>query len=90
MEVSGFYRITMLGEVLRIEHREIGRRPRGFGAMPPKRVGEIASMGGHAAHARGTAHKFKKGDPVAAAAGKKGSAVRLANLALAAKKGDAT
>jgi len=84
--VSGFYRITPLGEVLRIEHEATGRRPRGFGAMRPERVSEIASMGGVAAHKRGTAHKFTKGDPLAVAAGKKGSAVRLANFRLEAKK----
>lgn len=34
------------------------RRPRGFAAMDPKRVAEIASKGGKAAHAAGTAHQF--------------------------------
>jgi general stress protein YciG len=31
---------------------------RGFAAMDPKRLQEIASKGGRAAHAQGTAHQF--------------------------------
>jgi uncharacterized protein len=46
------------------------RRPRGFAAMDPARVAEIASKGGKAAHAVGTAHKFTSAE--AQAAGKKG------------------
>lgn len=34
------------------------RRPRGFAAMDRKKVSEIASKGGKAAHAAGTAHQF--------------------------------
>lgn len=34
------------------------RRPRGFAAMDPAKVREIASKGGRAAHAQGTAHQF--------------------------------
>ena len=33
-------------------------RGRGFGAMSPQRLREVASMGGRAAHAAGTAHQF--------------------------------
>lgn len=33
-------------------------RPRGFAAMDRAKVSEIASKGGKAAHAAGTAHKF--------------------------------
>jgi len=46
------------------------RRPRGFAAMDPKRVSEIASKGGKAAHLAGTAHEFTSDE--ARNAGKKG------------------
>lgn len=46
------------------------RRPRGFAAMDRKRVSEIASKGGKAAHAAGTAHQFTADE--ARAAGRKG------------------
>ena len=46
------------------------RRPRGFAAMDPKRVSEIASKGGKAAHAAGTAHEFTRDE--AREAGRKG------------------
>lgn len=46
------------------------RRPRGFAAMDRKRVSEIASKGGKAAHAAGTAHQFTSDE--ARAAGHKG------------------
>lgn len=43
---------------------------RGFGSMDPKRQQEIASMGGKAAHKKGTAHEWDS--VTAAAAGRKG------------------
>ena len=46
------------------------RRPRGFAAMDRSRVSEIASKGGKAAHAAGTAHQFSSDE--ARNAGKKG------------------
>ena len=46
------------------------RRPRGFAAMDRSKVSEIASKGGKAAHAAGTAHQFTSDE--ARAAGKKG------------------
>jgi general stress protein YciG len=46
------------------------RRPRGFAAMDRKKVSEIASKGGKAAHAAGTAHQFSSDE--ARNAGKKG------------------
>jgi general stress protein YciG len=46
------------------------RRPRGFAAMDRSKVSEIASKGGKAAHAAGTAHQFTTDE--ARAAGKKG------------------
>lgn len=35
-----------------------GKRPRGFGAMTPEKQREIASKGGRASHAKGTAHEW--------------------------------
>lgn len=46
------------------------RRPRGFAAMDRKKVSEIASKGGKAAHAAGTAHQFSSDE--ARSAGRKG------------------
>lgn len=45
-------------------------KPRGFAAMDRSKVSEIASKGGKAAHAAGTAHQFSAEE--AKAAGKKG------------------
>jgi general stress protein YciG len=45
-------------------------RPKGFAAMPRAQVQAIASKGGTAAHAQGTAHQFTPEE--ARAAGKKG------------------
>lgn len=45
-------------------------RPRGFAAMDPKLVSEIARKGGIKAHAVGTAHKFTSDE--ARVAGRKG------------------
>lgn len=46
------------------------KKKRGFAAMDPKKVAEIASKGGKAAHAAGTAHQFSSDE--AREAGKKG------------------
>jgi len=46
---------------------------RGFAAMTPEKQHEIASKGGRAAHAKGTAHKWNP--KTAAVAGAKGGAV---------------
>ncbi|MCL2777575.1 MAG: KGG domain-containing protein [Polyangiaceae bacterium] len=46
------------------------RRPRGFAAMDRNKVSEIASKGGKAAHAAGTAHQFTSAE--ARDAGRKG------------------
>ena len=45
-------------------------KPRGFAALPPDKQREIASLGGRAAHAQGTAHSFTPDE--AREAGKKG------------------
>lgn len=50
------------------------RKPKGFAAISPERVREIASKGGKAAHAVGTAHKFTTEE--AKAAGRKGGLAR--------------
>lgn len=49
---------------------EEGKKKKGFAAMDPAKVSEIASRGGKAAHAAGTAHQFSSEE--ARAAGKKG------------------
>lgn len=46
------------------------KKKRGFGGMSPEKQREIASKGGRAAHAKGSAHKFSHDDAVAA--GRKG------------------
>jgi general stress protein YciG len=46
------------------------KKRRGFAAMDPAQVREIASKGGKAAHKAGTAHRFTSEE--AAAAGSKG------------------
>ncbi len=47
-------------------------RPRGFAAMDRKKVSQIASKGGKAAHRAGTAHEFTSDE--ARAAGRRGGA----------------
>jgi hypothetical protein len=49
-------------------------KDRGFGSMTPARQQAIASKGGKAAHAKGTAHHWTTAE--AAAAGRKGGLVR--------------
>lgn len=48
-------------------------RGRGFASMTPEKKREIASMGGKAAHARGTAHTWTSVE--AQAAGRKGGSI---------------
>lgn len=48
----------------------IEKKKCGFAAMDKKRVAEIASKGGKAAHAAGTAHEFSREE--ASEAGRKG------------------
>jgi general stress protein YciG len=52
------------------EPQERPRKRRGFAAMDPKKVSEIASKGGKAAHRAGTAHEFTPDE--AREAGRKG------------------
>jgi hypothetical protein len=47
-----------------------GTSKRGFASMDPEKQRQIASKGGKAAHAKGTAHEFTPEE--AAAAGRKG------------------
>ncbi|GAC1565575.1 MAG: hypothetical protein NVS3B14_03740 [Ktedonobacteraceae bacterium] len=48
-------------------------RGRGFASMTPEKKREIASKGGRAAHALGTAHKWNSEE--AQAAGRKGGSI---------------
>jgi uncharacterized protein len=52
------------------------KKRRGFAAMDPEKVREIASKGGKAAHAQGVAHVFTTEE--ARAAGRKGGQARYA------------
>jgi general stress protein YciG len=54
-----------------------GSSNRGFAAMDPEAQRSIASEGGRAAHAKGTAHEFTSEE--AAAAGRKGGQARARN-----------
>lgn len=54
----------------RSEGRRGGVDRRGFASMNPEKQREIASKGGHAAHAKGTAHEFSSEE--AREAGRKG------------------
>jgi general stress protein YciG len=49
---------------------ETPRKPRGFAAMDPQLVTELAKRGGAAAHRAGTAHRFTRDE--ARVAGRKG------------------
>lgn len=49
------------------------KKPRGFAALTPERRRELASIGGRAAHAKGTAHEFNR--ETATEAGRKGGKV---------------
>ena len=53
------------------------KRLRGFAALTPEQLHEIASRGGKAVHAAGTAHEFTKEE--AREAGKKGGRVTSQN-----------
>lgn len=57
-----------------------GGAPRGFAAMDPAAQRSIASEGGRAAHAKGTAHEFTSAE--AAEAGRKGGQARARNSQL--------
>jgi general stress protein YciG len=50
-----------------------GKSKRGFASMDPQRQKEIASKGGRAAHAKGTAHEWSRDE--ARVAGRKGGVV---------------
>ena len=52
------------------EERQHKKARRGFAAMSPEKQREIASLGGKAAHAKGTAHEFSPEE--AREAGRKG------------------
>jgi len=54
-------------------HAQPGKSSRGFASMDKAKQREIASKGGHAAHAKGTAHEFTPDE--ARRAGRKGGEV---------------
>lgn len=58
------------GEETKKSKRPKGKLRRGFAAMSADKQKEIASLGGKAAHAKGTAHEFSPEE--ARAAGRKG------------------
>lgn len=60
---------------------EAPKKKRGFANLSPERQREIASLGGKAAHQRGTAHQWTPAE--AMAAGRKGG------IAVAIKKSEA-
>lgn len=59
-----------VSETVEVVEQAPPKKKRGFAAMDPARVKEIASLGGKSAHATGTAHQFTSAE--ASAAGKKG------------------
>ncbi len=59
------------------EPKDRNKRPRGFAAMDPAKVSEIASKGGKAAHSAGRAHEFSSEE--ARIAGRKGGRATHAN-----------
>lgn len=60
------------------------KKRRGFAAMSPEKQKEIASMGGLAAHAKGTAHEFTQ--KTGRAAGRKGGKANAARLECEARE----
>ena len=71
---------SMPGEVTTPEEKpeekkeKVGKERRGFASMDPAKQREIASKGGKAAHAKGTAHEFTA-DEARLAGSKGGKAV---------------
>jgi uncharacterized protein len=59
--------------------RKAGTGKRGFASMDPSKQREIASMGGKAAHAKGTGHEFTPEE--ARVAGSKGGKARARRTA---------
>jgi uncharacterized protein len=59
------------------QNKNNGKDRRGFASMPKERQREIASEGGKAAHAKGTAHEFTSEE--AREAGRKGGQRRSNN-----------
>ena len=55
------------------EPRKAGKERRGFASMSPEKQREIASKGGRAAHAKGTAHEWTSDE--ARRAGRKGGQI---------------
>lgn len=66
------------------EEKPKGRR--GFASMDPEKVREIASLGGKAAQASGTAHRYTSEE--ARAAGQKGGKITAERKAARARAAD--
>jgi uncharacterized protein len=64
------------------------KKPRGFAAMPPEILREIARTGGRAAHAAGTAYEFTP--ETARAAGMIGGRARKKKARRRASTGDSS
>ena len=62
--------VSEMSSVAEAPAPERTRKPRGFAAMDPKLVSELAKRGGKAAHRAGTAHQFTSEE--ARVAGRKG------------------
>jgi len=71
-EWGGNFVRTSLGDAALDAHEKIGRGKRGFAAMSREKQRQIASAGGKAAHRKGVAHAFQKGDAFAIECGKRG------------------
>ncbi len=69
-ETGGGRTSTQSDGQARTESRRGGKSLRGFASMDPNRQREIASKGGRAAHAKGTAHEWSSDE--ARVAGRKG------------------
>lgn len=67
---TGGTRTSTQGAQARSDSRRGGKSLRGFASMDPSRQREIASKGGRAAHAKGTAHEWSSDE--ARVAGRKG------------------
>jgi len=65
----------------------VAKKRRGFAAMDPAKVKEIAGKGGRSAHAAGTAHRFSSDE--ARAAGQKGGNAPHVRRGRGAVKGEA-
>lgn len=69
-----------------MNNQEVQKTKRGFANLPPERLREIASKGGKAAHALGTAHEFTREEAIAA--GRKGGLANRKPKEIASNQGE--